>query len=71
MIVEYTIKKTGKTADEIREKIRSELAVDCFVELHPNRLKVHLSSEIPREGVRILDKIIEENLDGRRIEVVP
>lgn len=65
--VEYSVKNVGKTADEVREYIKEKLGIECFVALHPNRLKITFSSPIPEEGLKLVDKYVTEELDGNRV----
>ena len=65
--VEYTVKNTGRTADEIRKFIKDKMSIECFVAVHPNRVKVTFSSAVPESALEILDEYISEQMEGKRI----
>jgi len=67
MRVEYSVKNVGKTADEVRQYVIDKLGIECFVALHPNRLKITFSSPIPEEGLEIIDQYVIEEFDGTRV----
>jgi len=67
MRVEYSVKDVGKTADDVRQYINDKLGIECFVALHPNRLKITFSSPVPEEGLKIVDQYVTEELDGTRV----
>jgi len=67
MRVEYSIKNVGKTADDVRQYVIDKLGIECFVALHPNRLKITFSSPVPEEGLKIIDQYVVEEFDGTRV----
>ena len=67
MRVEYSVKNVGKTADDVRQYINDKLGTECFVALHPNRLKITFSSPVPEEGLKIVDQYVTEEMDGTRV----
>jgi len=67
MRVEYSVKNVGKTADDVRQYINDKLGIECFVALHPNRLKITFSSPIPDKGIKIIDDYVKEEMDGTRV----
>jgi len=67
MIVEYEIKNVGKTADDLREEIIKVVGMDCFVEVHPQLVRVHFAGKLDENKLKALDKLMAEEADGERI----
>jgi len=65
--IEYSVRNTGVTADDIRDFVRNALGVDCFVAIHPGRVKIVLSSPVPESALETIDSYLKEHMDGVRV----
>jgi len=67
IILQYRIKDTGKTADDVRKAVIDITKAECYVEVHPGLLRIRFAADIKAEQIKAVDEYVKTEFDGVRI----